>query len=275
MAPSASAYDKLDRVEVGRILFHPRFDAAPSQAPAAIDHAITVEEGVRVGARFHMAGADDANILFFHGNGETVGDYDPIGSMYNEQGLSLLAVDYRGYGLSSGTPTASAMMRDAHVVFRQVKDWLQENNRRGPLLLMGRSLGSAPAIELAAVYQDEIAALIIESGFATTLPLLQRLGLDTAALGITEADGFGNVRKIATVNKPTMILHGHLDQIIPVAEAEILQAQSGARSKEFQMVPGADHNSIIAVAGRRYFEAIRFFVDKIGGNLPRWQRKRR
>lgn len=275
MAPFATEYPKLDQAEVCKVIFHPRSEAGAVPPAAAIDHVFEVEDGVRVGARFHMAAEDGANILFFHGNGEVVGDYDQIGPMYNEQGLNLLAVDYRGYGVSNGTPTVTSMMRDAHLVFKEAADWLKENNYRGPLLIMGRSLGSAPAIELAASYQDEIVALIIESGFATTMPLLQRLGLDTRSLSITEEDGFGNAVKISTVTKPTLILHGRRDQIIPVVEAEILQAQSGARSKEFQVVPGADHNSIIAVAGRRYFEAIRFFVDKISGNLPRWRRKKR
>jgi hypothetical protein len=53
-----------------------------------------------------------------------------------------------------------------------------------------------------------------------------------------------------------------------------LQAESGARNKQFQVVPGADHNTIMAVAGNLYFETIKQFINKILGIKPRWKRKR-
>jgi len=162
-------YAKLDQPGVTQLLFHPRKEVDSKPPPSAIDYDIIVEEDVQVGARFHMAGAEDPNILFFHGNGEIVSDYDSIGPMYNEHGLSLLAVDYRGYGRSGGVPTVTSMMRDAHVIFKEVQHWLQDAKRAGPLVVMGRSLGSACAIELAASDQADISGVIIESGFAHTV----------------------------------------------------------------------------------------------------------
>jgi alpha-beta hydrolase superfamily lysophospholipase len=73
---------------------------------------IAVEPGVDVGARFHMAANTGVNILFFHGNGEIVSDYDELGPVYNQMGINFLAIDYRGYGRSTGQPTVSAMMKD-------------------------------------------------------------------------------------------------------------------------------------------------------------------
>lgn len=258
-------YDKLDQPEVLAALFHPRKDPSSKPPPNAVDVDITVDEGITVGARFHMVEDVKApNILFFHGNGEIVSDYDTIGPLFNEQGLSFLAVDYRGYGRSGGQPTVSAMMRDAHTVFRQVKTWLAGQNRTGYLAVMGRSLGSVSAVELAASHAEEVDGLIIESGIAQTTPLLLCLGVDVQALGISEADGFNNLQKIARFTKPTYILHAQFDQLIPVSSAETIQAQCSARVKEFQMVPGADHNTIFEKTGRLYFEAIRRFVNKLG-----------
>ena len=269
MTTHAFGYAKLDRPEVLQALFHPRKEMDSAPPPGAIDRDITVEEGVRIGARFHMAGAEDPNIVFFHGNGEIVGDYDPIGPMYNEHGLSFLDVDYRGYGRSGGLPTATAMIRDAHVVFKEVRSWLKQENRSGPLLVMGRSLGSACAVDLAASYGGDISGLIIESGFAHTVPLLHCLGVDTHALGITEADGFKNLEKIGQFPKPTLIIHARYDQIIPVMSAELLQVHCAARSKEFHMIPGADHNTIMVHAGKYYFEIIKQFTNKVEGKRPR------
>ena len=270
-------YAKLDHPEVLKYLFHPRRDTTSEPPSGSVEFDIAVEESIRVGARFHVADPADPQILFFHGNGEIVSDYDMIGPLYREHGLSLLAVDYRGYGRSDGTPTVSAMMRDAHIIFKGVRDWLKEENRTGILLVMGRSLGSASALELAASYQEEISGLIIDSGFSHTLPLLNCLGVDTQALGITEANGFKNVEKIGQFAKPTLIIHAQYDQFIPVTVAEILQVQCAARSKEFRMVPGADHNTILMRTGNHYFEMIKQFTNKIQGIRPRrsFRRKRK
>ena len=271
------SYGKLDQPGVIQFLFHPRKEVDSEPPPGTIDYEIIVEGGVGIGARFHMAGVEDPNILFFHGNGEIVSDYDSIGPMYNEHGLSLLAVDYRGYGRSGGVPTVTSMMGDAHVIFKEVQNWLKDGNRTGPFLVMGRSIGSACALELAASYQDEISGVIIESGFAHTVPLLNCLGVDTQALDITEADGFKNLQKIAQFAKPTLTIHARYDQFVPVMSAEMLQVQCPARSKEFHMIPGADHNTVMLRAGKEYFKIIKRFTDKIEGKHQKrsFRRKRK
>lgn len=256
-------YAKLDRPEVAAALFYPRRDTTPAPAGAQ-DQRIEMEPGVVLGARFFLTGDPGAvNLLFFHGNGEVVSDYDDVGPRYNEQGINFLAVDYRGYGLSTGSPAVSAMVEDAHRVLHWVRTWLADQGCTGHLAVMGRSLGSVSAIELAAS-EESVAGLIIESGIARTLPLLSTIGVDVQALGIEEADGFGNLEKISRVQKPTYILHAQHDRIIPLGQAEELQSLCGARSKEFQMIPGADHNNIVALTGKLYFQAIKQFLKKVG-----------
>ena len=259
-------YSKLDRPEVLGTLFHPRLDINSGPPPDnTVDSNITVEKGVMIHARFHLAGQEEPNILFFHGNGEIVSDYDTIGPYYTKFGMNFLTVDYRGYGKSSGSPTVTAMMEDSHCILNAAKDWLSKAGHIGPLLVMGRSLGAAAALELASSHAEDFSGMIIESGFATTLPLLINLGVDVAKLGITEEDGFRNVRKISSFTKPTLIIHGQYDEIIPVNSAAILQAQSPARVKEYQVVPGASHNTIITSAGELYFSVIKQFCNKICG----------
>jgi len=267
-------YSKLDQPGVLQAIFHPRRDGLPAPPPHnAVDVDIPVDEGIQVHARFHLASNEDPNILFFHGNGEIVSDYDEIGPYYNKHGMNFLAVDYRGYGRSTGSPTVTSMLGDAYIVLNTAKKWLAKAEHTGPLLIMGRSLGAAAAIELASSHSDDIAGLIIESGFATSLPLLIKLGVDIAGLGITENDGFRNVRKITTFTKPTLIIHGQYDEIIPVNSAAILQAESPARSKELQVVPGATHNTLIAQAGEMYFSVIKQFINKICGIRAKRRKK--
>ncbi|MFC1523602.1 alpha/beta hydrolase [Thermodesulfobacteriota bacterium] len=261
-------YAKLDQPEVLSILFHPRKESPQTPPDGVVDLQIPVDDGVEIGARLFLAGEEDPNILFFHGNGETIYDYDSIGPYFSAVGLNFLAVDYRGYGNSTGEPGAASMLRDAHVILKEMKQWLKDHNRTGPIVVMGRSLGSASALELAGADEGDIAGLIIESGFSHTLPLLINLGLDIRALEITEADGFKNLQKISGYPKPTLIVHAQNDQIIPLTSAEILQVHSPAKSKEYQVVPGADHNTIFEVTGKMYFEAMKRFTNKITGVKP-------
>ena len=259
-------YSKLDQPEVLQTIFHPRRESYPTSPPAnAVDMEIPVTEGVLLHGRFYLASNEEPNILFFHGNGEIVSDYDTIGPFYTKYGMNFLAVDYRGYGRSTGSPTVTAMLQDTHAILAAAKKWLSAAEHSGPLMVMGRSLGAAAALELASSHSEDITGLIIESGFATTLPLLMTLGVDVAGLGITEEDGFRNVRKISTFTKPTLLIHGQYDEIIPLNSAAILQSQSPARSKELQVVPGASHNTIISKAGELYFSVIKQFCNKISG----------
>ena len=66
--------------------------------------------GWSIGGRFYAAGATAPTLLFFHGNGEIVADYEDLGPLYARQGLNFFPVDYRGYGRSTGTPTVTAMI---------------------------------------------------------------------------------------------------------------------------------------------------------------------
>ncbi len=268
------SYAKLDCPEILAHIFHPLQQAVTPLPPGASDLNFEMEPGVRIGCRFYLTDPAAPSILYFHGNGETVGDYDTIGPQYNEAGINLLMTDYRGYGWSSGQPSVTTMFSDGEILLQETRKWLAENGYTGPLFLMGRSLGSACAIDLAERFSDDIKGLIIESGFADTLPLVQSLGVNLNDFSIMEEECFNNSAKIALVTKPTFILHGARDEIIPAVEAEKLQSFCGAKSKEFQVVPGADHNSIMAVAGKLYFQAIKQFINKVTGTAT-WRKRRK
>lgn len=259
----------LDRPEVLLFLFHPRpeptvppFRRTKSEAMITVekDVMITVEKDVIIGARFHMAEKSGANILFFHGNGEIVADYDELAGVYNQMGINFLAVDYRGYGRSTGKPTVTAMMRDCHLIFEFAQQWLKTHNFPGPIILMGRSLGSASALELAAAYKRLIGGLIVESGFAHAGPLLELIGIDLAAVGFREEKGFRNIDKITCFDKPALIIHAEFDHIIPFAEGQALYAACPSPDKQFLKVHGANHNDIFMRGQQEYLRAVKEFA---------------
>ena len=271
---SMEKFLKLDQPESLATIFYPEKCSKTPLPENAEDIAIEVAPDVVIGCRFHIHDKSSPNILFFHGNGEKVCDYDEIGPMYNAAGMNFLVTDYRGYGWSNGTPTVTNMLEDAEVLFQETRNWLLYNEFSGAFFLMGRSLGSVPAIDLAKNHEDDIRGLILESAIADTLPLARNLGLDLEAVGFTEEDGFRNLQKIEKVTKPTFIFHGARDEMITAAEAEKLQAYCGARTKEFVIIPGAQHNTMIAVGGRLYFETIKTFINKLTG-VTDWRKRRK
>jgi alpha-beta hydrolase superfamily lysophospholipase len=259
-------YSQLDRPEILMYLFHPRPEFGRSMSVSdAVDMMIPVEGEIAVGGRFHLTGESAGNILFFHGNGEIVADYDEFGQMMNQLGINFLAVDYRGYGRSSGQPTVTAMMRDCHLIFNYAKEWLEKNDYKGPLVPMGRSLGSASVLELAFHYAAGINGLIVESGFAYAGPLLALLGIDTAGIGFEEADGFRNIDKIHTFHKPTLIIHAEKDHIIPFSDGEALFEACPAPNKTILKIPAANHNNILMHGLEDYLGAI---VSLLQGLMP-------
>jgi pimeloyl-ACP methyl ester carboxylesterase len=256
-------YAALDVPEVLLRLFHPRPEPSGGRAdPTARDLLIPVADKTAVGARFYPAAAAAPTILFFHGNGEIVADYDDLALVYRHQGINFLPVDYRGYGRSSGTPTVTGMMADSHQIFAFVREWLPEQRYTGSLIIMGRSLGSASALELAAAYPEQVAALIVESGFAFAGPLLQLLGVDLAAIGFQEKVGFRNVDKIRAYTGPTLIIHAEYDHIIPFSDGQTLYDAAGATDKTLLKIPGANHNDILMQGFAAYMAAIKELAER-------------
>jgi fermentation-respiration switch protein FrsA (DUF1100 family) len=261
-------YALLDQPEILMFLFHPRTEAGPMRTSADQTNVIIPVEGdIGVGARFYQAEKSGCNILFFHGNGEIVADYDEFGPLVNQQGINFLAVDYRGYGRSSGQPSVTAMMRDCHIIFDFVKKWLKRHNYSGPLILMGRSLGSASVLELAAHYPEQIEALIVESGFAQAGPLLQLLGINTTALGFTEDRGFRNIDKIASFSKPTLIIHAERDHIIPFSDGQALYEACPAPHKTLLKIAEANHNNIFMHGLTEYMAAMQQLATRLINNM--------
>lgn len=264
MEKPAPDYAALDRPEILAFLFHPRQEYPGQAVPESVqDELIPVADDVSVGGRFHMAHPEGPNILFFHGNGEIVADYDDLGPIYNQMGINFLPVDYRGYGRSTGRPTVAAMMQDCHTIFEFTRYWLLDNRYQGPLIVMGRSLGSASALELAWKYPEQIDALIIESGFAYVKPLLQLLGVNVAAIGFEESAGFGHIDKIKTFEKPTLIIHAEYDHIIPFSDGQALFDACPSPAKNFLKIPGANHNDIFMRGMSNYLEAVKRLIENL------------
>ncbi len=249
----------LDTPEILSFLFYPRRD---SYAPGTgSNHFIEVGEGIEINCRFYVKERDFPSCLYFHGNGETVADYEWVAPLFNQRGINLFVADYRGYGLSNGHPTITDLIRDAHPIFTGFKEIIKRAGCSERLFLMGRSLGSVPVIELAYHYQDEIKGLIVESGGADLfLRLFALFGLEMEESIKSKVAEASNKVKIRSIHTPTLVIHAEFDTILPLQEGRALYENSGAEDKEIFIIPGADHNNLWQIGGDQYYQKIEAFV---------------
>ncbi len=253
----------LDNPLLLSVLFHPRSASRlRDERPGVTDGEVAVAEDAALGYRLYSHAPGSPIVLFFHGNGEIAPDYDGIAPMFHGAGVSLLVLDYRGYGWSSGEPKITTLLPDAEAVFRALPRLLAPAGlAESPRFVMGRSLGSAPAIHLAHLHPDAFAGLIVESGFAHTVPLLAQLGLPVEALAALP-DPFDNAAKVGELHLPLLVIHGERDRIVPVGNGQALYDASPAADRTLARVPGAGHNDLLFVAPAAYFNALRAFVER-------------
>lgn len=257
----------LDRPEILEIIFPVVY--SPFQLPdyfqpsseAVTSYSIEVDKATQINCGFWVSSKEYPTILYFHGNGETVASHDWIAPFYNQRKINIFITDYRGYGSSNGKPTVSNMISDAHKLFQGFTDIIQQEGFRVNLFVMGRSLGSIPAIELALNYQDEICGLIIESGSANNFRRLWSYLDITGKEDILGEEGlFLDKVKIRQVYRTTLIIHGECDEIIPVEEGKELYQNSAAKDKEIFIIPEAGHNDIMIANQSQYFDTIEKFI---------------
>jgi pimeloyl-ACP methyl ester carboxylesterase len=253
-------YREIDDSPALNYIFYPR--NTHSRPPDnAFDKSVPLDEVVAITCRFYKGDNDWPWIIFFHGNGEVVSDYDHIAPFYTKGKLNLVVADYRGYGASNGCPTLTNLIYDAPILFKAIREELSQRGLREDVWLMGRSLGSIAALELAYHYPDQIRGLIIESGFPSITQLILHLGLPAGAIDLFSIyeECIAMVREVTT---PTLIIHGEYDMLVPLREAEDLHKNIGATDKELIIIPGADHNDIMFVGLNQYFSAIQRFLAR-------------
>ena len=247
-------------------VFYPR-QVNTSPPAGATDYDIPVAPGVTLGARWHLSDPGNPTVLAFHGNGETVPDYDEIATAWQDIGLNLFIVDYRGYGWSGGQPTLRSLREDPLKVSDFFLRELAEKSRAAGLdgppkpLLFGRSLGSSPASRIAATRGDAYRALLLESGFSDVRHLLALFEIDLGDLRDEAHRRLSNQELLKEVEIPVLVLHGARDTLLPPAQAHENHAAVPHDDKALRIIDGAGHNDILLFASA-YFGAIRSFLQK-------------
>jgi len=252
-------YSLIDQPSTLMYIFYPREDSTLCPENA-FDLLAPVDDHVSIHCRFYIGNQKWPWILFFHGNGEVVSDYDEIAPVYHQRRLNLVVADYRGYGNSNGVPTLTDLVQDAHAILREIKKELSKRGLRSDLWIMGRSLGSISAFELAYRYQDAIRGLIIESGFPSVVRIIMHLGVPIHEVNLEKIDQ-ECLEMIHKIFIPTLIIHGERDTLVPLREAKDIFNHLGTDRKELLIIPSANHNDIMLVGFQKYFNAIQQFIE--------------
>jgi len=190
-------------------------------------------------------------LLVSHGNAEDLGDTRPWLEDLRRAGFNVFAYDYQGYGTSQGKPTEKTAYDDENAAY----DYLTLTLQTPPdhIIVFGRSVGSGPAVHLAA--RRPAAALILQSPFLSAFRVVSRVPL-------LPFDRFPNYKDIGRVFCPVLIVHGTQDEVINIAHGQKLFALAH-EPKQFFAVKGAGHNDLNEVAGVRYFEVLQTFAKSL------------
>ena len=250
-------YALIDNSSLVNFLFYPRRQHSKPRGNA-FDLVVPVENEISITCRAFPADHNKPWLLYFHGNGEVVSDYDGIAPMYNQPGLNLLVADYRGYGASGGSPAFTDMVKDAVTIFHHVYDAVPPEGEEYQWYVMGRSLGSISALELAAQFPGKLKGLIVESGFISVTGLIDHLGLPSPGdLSALEEES----RRLAgSIELPALVIHGKQDRLVPLEQGKDLYQTLGSEQKELLVIPGADHNDIMFVDPEQYMQAVEKFI---------------
>lgn len=264
----------IDIPEINTLLFdHKRTGFDTSSQKATV---VTFKDSSAnpVLAHFYAAEKNSANIIFFPSTETPLAQFDGMATSYNQHGIGVLVLSYRGDNNQGKTTTLSEFYEDGQVLFTQAVSWLTESDFTGAKFVMGQSLGSVLAIEAVFQNPDAVKGLLLESPIGLTATYLQNRGLQTDSIPGLEELGFNNLEKIEKIELPTLIFHGAKDEWISIAEAEELQSYSGARTKQFFIIPGAQHDFLYRSGATLYFETIKKFIDTLCG-VNTWRQKRR
>jgi fermentation-respiration switch protein FrsA (DUF1100 family) len=203
-------------------------------------------------------------IVVFHGNGENVTLDAGWLEWLRTLDVNVAAVDYRGYGLSGGSPSEPGLIEDGLATLRALRE--RGRVKVDKVILLGSSIGCGVAIAVAA--KERVAGLVLQSPFDSLRAVARRSF--PIFPGFLVRSPFDSLARIASVECPVFVAHGDRDTIIPIAHGERLY-EAIPRKAGFLRVAGAGHNDVIAVGGDAYLERIRAFVRDVTSDphLPR------
>ena len=229
---------------------------APAQAnfPEAREQILTTQDGERLVAWLcPPTGPTKPLFLMFLGNGDNLGMIAPRLREMTEDGSGVLAVAYRGYSGSTGSPSEAGLTQDAEAAYRFAVSVVPADR----IVVFGYSLGSGVAVPLACRHQT--AALVLFAPFSSAVAIAEA-DYPWLPVRFLMKDQFRSIDVVGKVKVPMLVVHGERDEVVPINFGRELYAAISA-PKRFVALPQADHLSLFENGG---ISIIRVFLGEFG-----------
>jgi hypothetical protein len=192
-------------------------------------------------------------LLWCHGNAGNISHrLDNLKLLHDRLALNIFIFDYRGYGRSQGKPSEEGTYRDAEAAVAYLR--IRKDIDQDAVIIFGRSLGGAIAVDLASKHQ--CLGLILESTFSSLAGMFPYLPTDAIPIK------YDSLAKIKQVRMPLLMLHGDCDEVVPFQSGrELFEAAN--EPKEFYTIKGAGHNDTYTTGGEEYLAVFQGFISDL------------
>jgi hypothetical protein len=214
------------------------------------------------------ADKDAPTLLYFHGTFRNLSENTHKIDALREAGFAVLAVEYRGWGLSTPiTPSEQTIIQDADVAWAEMQ---RREPRAVQRVIYGHSMGSGVAVDLASRLRakTDYGALILESALTSFPDLARETGLFVWLLAHFNNERFASREKIAQVHAPLLMIHGSADTTIPPRVGHRLFAAANP-PKQWLIIEGGDHSDLDQMGHAQYQAVLqRFMKDYVIERAP-------
>lgn len=247
---------------VNSMAFYPR--NTPEMRPDtqllnATEMFIPSSENISLHAFFFPNDNSEEIILFLHGNSGNIYYRMDIVGVLREAGVNVLLIDYRGFGLSTGSPSEKGMYEDSVAAFQFIRNQLGYDSKK--IFILGRSIGSAAAIHVAS--GRDIGGLVLISPLASGKDVMNKFGLWWLSWMV--GSSFDNQSLAQDLTAPVIIVHGNKDRVVKIASGKKLYDAMPMTNKRFVEIEGAGHNNLMNLFEDRLWQTVSEFVAETRG----------
>lgn len=252
------------RLSVGwlepRLTFHPLRETVTDPSRLGLEYQeykIDTADGERI-VTWHLSHPNpEAEILFFHGNAGNLSVWLEFLVQLYRHGYSVFALDYRGYGESTGNPTEDGILEDSRAFVDFY--WEQLHKPDVPVLYFGRSLGGVTSAYASTIHKPD--GLVLEATFPSKASLLEHYPF-LRLLNQFARYRLPTIEFLQNTDFPILLIHGDRDTVVPLSVGrqlfELIEAD-----KELYVVKGADHNAQYVAGGEEYWTRLQNFINKL------------
>jgi hypothetical protein len=225
-----------------RILYRPERrppDLADAGLPEVRQMTVTTPDGLALLAWYLPPARDSGRVvLYLHGNAADIGHRAYRLGPFQRLGWGVLLLEYRGFGGNPGRPSEAGLVIDAHAGLAAL---VEMGFPLSAIVVWGESLGTGPAVQLAVEHQ--VGAVMLESPF-TSIADIARLRYRLFPVDWLLLDRFDSLRRISNLRAPVLVMHGALDQIVPVAMGRAVHA-AAPEPRQLWIAPHAGHLDLV------------------------------